>query len=69
MTLGDVLQLSLVTNSTHISIENKDGVPIAAGNWYQDQILKYGDCNVLEMDLYGNDMNKVVIRLDVFLFI
>lgn len=58
----DCLNIHLVDDKTRITILDHSGVPIASGNWFQDQILDYHEEEVIEM-YYDGLQNKLRVRI------
>ncbi|GFI47217.1 hypothetical protein IMSAGC019_02541 [Lachnospiraceae bacterium] len=46
MTVNKILEMGLVNDSTEIFIRDEESGVLAHGNWYQDDILVYGGCEV-----------------------
>lgn len=58
----DCLNIHLVDDKTRVTILDHSGVPIASGNWFQDQILDYHEEEVIEMH-YDGLQNKLRVRI------
>lgn len=72
MTLIDLLELpDLIRSNTRITIKlgEHEDVPVAAGNWYQDQIMNYSDRMVYEFNMNVRE-NKLVLSVsgDIYLW-
>ena len=48
----DCINFNQVNDRTKITIYDHSGCPLASGNWLQDQILKYTEAEVIEMEYY-----------------
>lgn len=62
MILEEILRdCALVNDQTRITIRSHDRVPLASGNWFQDQIMDYSNSEVLDFT-YDALMNRIWIR-------
>ncbi len=65
MTLDELLLVpDLIRSNTRITIKlgEHDDVPVASGNWYQDQILPYMDRIVYEFNMNLRE-NKLILSV------
>ena len=52
MILYDLLLLhGMVDDDTYIIVADPEDIPLAGGNWFQDQILNYSECEVKSFEI------------------
>lgn len=65
MTVFDLLNDTDLSNDrVRICIKDPSGVPIASGNWYQDQILRYQDEEIKSFyfEIHTNRLSAILAK-------
>lgn len=63
MIVDDIIRdCTLVHDSTHVIILDPGRIPIASGNWFQDQIMEYCNAEVIDFT-YDAARSRVRIRI------